>query len=114
MSSTLPSLRNQSAREVEGILASLTLDMLPNPGLGGMESDLAPHVRDRLIQEIRISLGLKRDDKSPEAMSRIYDYLAREMGHAALAGVDIKEVKTRLGDKGELAPLLYKIEFTGS
>ncbi len=114
MISTLPSLRNQSAKEIEGILASLTLDMLPNPGIGGAPSDLTMDVRDRLIQEIRISLGLKMDDKSPAAMSKIYDYLAREMGHAALADVDIKEVKTRLGDKGELAPPLYKIVFTDS
>ena len=64
--------------------------MLPNPGIGGIASDLTPDIRDRLIQEIRISLGLKKDDKSAAAMSRIYDYLAREMGHAALADVDIK------------------------
>ena len=114
MNSTLPSLRNQSAEEVQGILASLTLDMLPNPGISGVTSDLTADVRDRLIQEIRISLGLKRDDNSPQAMSRIYDYLAREMGHAALANVDIKEVKTRLGNKGELTPPLYKIVFTDS
>jgi hypothetical protein len=114
MNSNLPSLKNQSAEEVQGILASLTLDMLPNPGISGVPSDLTADVRDRLIQEIRISLGLKRGDNSPEAMSRIYDYLAREMGHAALANVDIKEVKTRLGDKGELAPPLYKIVFTDS
>jgi hypothetical protein len=113
MSSSLPSLRNRSATEIEGILASLTLDMLPNPGIG-MASDLTSDVRDRLIQEIRISLGLKRDDKSREAMSRIYGYLAQQIGNAALAGVDIKEVKSRLGDKGELAPPLYKIEYTDS
>lgn len=114
MNSTLPSLRNQSAKEVEGILASLTLDMLPNPGISAMGSDLTPDVRDRLIQEIRISLGLKRGDDSPRAMSRIYEYLAREMGNAALADVDVQEVKTRLGDKGELAPPLYKVAFTDS
>ena len=114
MSSTLPSLRNQTPKEIEGILASLTLDMLPNPGIGRTPSDLSEDVRDRLIQEIRISLGLKMDDKSPAAMSKIYDYLAREMGHAALADVDIKEVKTRLGDRGELAPPLYKIVFMDS
>jgi hypothetical protein len=114
MNSTLPSLRDQSATEIEGILANLTLEIMPNPGISGTGSDLTTDFRDRLIQEIRISLGLKRDDKSPEAMSRIYDYLAREMGQAALADVDIKEVKARLGDKGELAPPLYKIVFSDS
>jgi hypothetical protein len=98
--STLPSLRDQSAKEVEGILPNLTLDMLPNPGIGVMESDLTPDARDLLIQEIRISLGLKMGDNSPRAMSRIYEYLAREMGNAALADVDLKEVRTRLGNKG--------------
>ena len=114
MNSTLPSLRDQSAKEVEGILASLTLGLLPNPGLSVMGSDLTSDVRDRLIQEIRISLGLKMGDNSPRAMSRIYEYLAREMGNAALTGVDLKEVRTRLGDKGELAPPLYKVVFTDS
>src|SRR5258705_11496608 len=114
MSSTLPSLKNQSAKEIEGILANLTLDVLPNPGTasGGRISDLAPDVRERLIREIRISLGLKSDDTSSRAMSKIYEYLAEELGRAALAGVDINEVKTRLGERGQLAPSLYKIVFT--
>lgn len=114
MISTLPSLSQQTAKEVEGTLASLTLGMLPNPGVGDnrYQSDIAPELHERLIHEIRVSLRLKRDDKSPQAMAKIYDYLAKEIGRAALAGVDIKEVKTRLGQRGDLAPSLYEIEFT--
>src|SRR6266545_1785548 len=113
MISTLPSLRQQSPQEIEGILANLTLGMLPNPGVGESryQSDIAPELRQRLINEIRISLRLKRDDKSPQAMAKIYEYLAREIERAALVGADISQVKTRLGERGDLAPSLYKIEF---
>jgi len=113
MISTLPSLRQQSPQEIEGILANLTLGILPNPGVGDnrYQSDIAPEFHQRLIQEIRVSLRLKRDDKSPQAMAKIYEYLAREIERAALVGVDITEVKTRLGERGDLAPSLYKIEF---
>lgn len=113
MISTLPSLSGQSAKEVEGILANLTLEMLPNPGISeGENSGLTPDLRNQLIHEIRVRLRLKRDDNSPQAMSRIYDYLAKEIGRVALAGVDIKDVKNRLGQRGDLATSLYKIEFT--
>lgn len=112
MTSTLPSLSRQTAEEVEGILANLTLALLPNPGIGGgFQSDLTPELRDRLIKEIRISLRLKAGDESPKAKARIYDYLAREIERTALARVNINDVKTRLGDRGDLAPPLYKIEF---
>ena len=55
---------------------------------------------------------MKRDDKSSQAMAKIYSYLAREIERAALEGVDISEVKRRLGERGTLAPSLFKIEFT--
>jgi hypothetical protein len=110
---SLPSLNRENPADVEGILANLTLGMLPNPGISH-ESGIPSDLRDRLIHEIRIRLGLKRDDNSPKAMSRIYELLAQEIGRAALADVDIKEVKTRLGDRGELAPPLYKIQFMDS
>jgi hypothetical protein len=45
-------------------------------------------------------------------MAKIYQYLAHEIERAALMGVDISEVKTRLGESGDLAPSLYKFEFT--
>jgi hypothetical protein len=114
MISTLPSLRQQTPQEIEGILANLTLGLLPNPGVGSnrYEPDITPEFHQRLIQEIRVSLRLKRDDKSPQAMAKIYEYLAHEIERAALMGVDISEVKTRLGERGDLAPSLYKIEFT--
>src|SRR5258706_16419568 len=110
---SLPSLNRENPADVEGILANLTLGMLPNPGVSE-EPSIPSDLRDRLIHEIRIRLGLKRDDNSPRALSRIYELLAKEIGRAALADVDIKEVKTRLGDRGELAPPLYKIQFMDS
>jgi hypothetical protein len=108
---TLPSLKGENPAEVEGILANLTLGMLPNPGISE-EPSLSRELRDRLIHEIRIRLGLKRDDNSPKAVSKIHDYLAKEIGRVALANVDIKEIKSRLGQRGDLASPLYKIEFT--
>src|SRR5260370_5715724 len=108
---SLPSLTGKDHAKVEGILANLTLGMLPNPGISEAPS-LPRELLDRLIQEIRIRLRLKRDDNSPKAMSKIYDYLAKEIGRVALANVDVKEIKSRLGQRGDLASPLYKIEFT--
>ncbi len=79
---SLPSLNGEDPAKVEGILANLTLGMLPNPGISE-EPSLPRELRDRLIHEIRIRLRLKRDDNSPKAMSKIYDYLAKEIGRAS-------------------------------
>ncbi|MGI9066519.1 MAG: hypothetical protein ACR2HX_08950 [Pyrinomonadaceae bacterium] len=112
MISTLPSLSGENPADIEGILANLTLGLLPSPVVSGSESELPPVLRARLIHDLRIRLRLKRDDNSPEAMSKIYDYLAKEIGRIALANVDIKEIKSRLGQRGDLASTLYQIEFT--
>ncbi len=108
---SLPSLNGREPAEVEGILANLTLGMLPSPTL--TEEPSPPNeLRERLINEIRIRLRLKREDYSPKAMSKIYEYLAKEIGRVALAQVDVKEIKSRLGQRGDLAAPLYKVDFT--
>ena len=112
MISTLPSLNLENPAEIEGILANLTLGMLPNPDIRVVESNLSPELRDRLIHGSRIRLRLKRDDNSLKAMSKICDYLAKEISRVALANADINEIKSRLGQRGDLASPLYKIEFT--
>lgn len=108
---SLPSLNGREPAEVEGILANLTLGMLPSPTLTE-ESSPPKELRERLINEIRIRLRLKKEDYSSKAMSKIYDYLAKEIGRVALAQVDVKEIKSRLGQRGDLAASLYKVEFT--
>lgn len=110
---TLPSLNHVNPADVEGILANLTLGMLPNPGISD-EPSLPTELRDRLVHEIRIRLRLKRDDTSPKAMAKIYDLLAKEIERVALAKVDIKEIRSRLGQRGDLAPSLYTIIFMDS
>lgn len=111
MSSTLPSLRNQPAEEVEAVLANLTLAMLPNPGIQpeGEGFLLEPSLKDRLLQEIRIRLGLRRDDNSPKAISRIHQYLSEEMRRATLSKTNISEVRARIGQRGDLSPQLYQV-----
>src|SRR5687767_2601252 len=101
MNYSLPSLNKLNPAEVEGVLANLTLGMLPSPGISE-EPTLATDLRDRLVHELRIALGLKRDDNSRQAMAKIYGYLAKEISRSALASVDINEVKSRLGQRGDL------------
>lgn len=108
---SLPILNEQNPADVEGILASLTLGMLPSPSISE-EPTLPIELRDRIIHEMRVALRLKRDDNSPTAKAKIYDYLAKEISRAALGNVDIKEIKSRLGQRGDLAPSLYKVEFS--
>jgi hypothetical protein len=88
---SLPSLNRENPADVEGILANLTLGMLPSPNVSE-ESRLPGELRDRLVNEIRMKLGLKKDDNSPKAISRIHDLLAKEIERAALAGVDIRKL----------------------
>ena len=115
MISNLPSLRTRTPKEIEGILASLTLDLLPNPaGHHESSTSLDPELRERLMREIRVSLRLKQTDNSAESMGKIYGLLAEQINRAALSRVDIQDIKRRLGQRGDLAPALYKIEYVNS
>jgi hypothetical protein len=114
MISNLPSLRRLSAKEVEGILSSLALDLSPDPGISAPTKRLNPDLRERLLGEIRVSLRLKKADNSPKSISKIHGYLAEEIQRVALSNVNINDVKTRLGRRGDLVPALYKLEFADS
>src|ERR1700730_2820246 len=110
----LQTLKNCNSREVEAILAKLSASILPNPGIepSVQEQLLDPKLQTELMNEIRLRLGLRRDDDSSKAKARLYRFLAEELTKAALADVDVLEVKTRLGQRGGLSPDLYKIKFS--
>lgn len=111
--SMLNTLKTLDTRTAQGILANLTLEMMPDPGV---PSKVGRHVdaetRDRLLHELRIRLRLKRDDNSPKARALLYKALAEEISGLALAGSKIKEVKARVGQQGLLSPRLYRIDFS--
>lgn len=109
----IPALNNIDPATAQGILATIALQMMPDPGVGSA-ANRAPvdsTFRDKLIQELRVQLRLKRDDYSPKAMAKLYAALAEEINSIALRGEDLNEVKARLGHQGLLSPSQYKITF---
>jgi hypothetical protein len=108
-------LKTLDSRTAQGILANLTLEMMPDPGVPAVPGGprVEPELRDKLIHELRIRLRLKRDDNSPKARALIYSALADEIARLALSGVNVKDVKARVGQQGLLSPSLYRLEFEG-
>jgi hypothetical protein len=106
-------LNNIDPKLAQGILASLALGMIPDPGIE--QPSFVPSVdfdREQLLRDLRARLHLKRDDNSPRAMSKLYGALAEEMKRLSLQGKDLDTVKVRLGQQGSLSPAEYQVIFS--
>src|ERR1700761_1486955 len=109
----LDTLRNLNDHEALILLSSTVHSLLPDPGVGSPLAHVlnAPaESREQLLQELRHKLKLSHDDKSPRAQAEIFNTLSSEISKYALKNVDIRQVKARLGARGDLAPGLYEIE----
>lgn len=110
MLNTLKTIDPQTA---QGILANLTLGMMPNPGVPSSYPNISidSALREQVVHELRIRLRLKKNDNSPKAQALIYAALADEITRLALSGKNINEVRARVGQQGLLSPNQYKLEF---
>lgn len=110
----ITALRNIDPETAQGILANITLDMMPDPGIKSSLNRVPvdSELRDKLIEELRVRLRLKRNDRSLKAMSKLYSALAEEIQSIALQHEDINKIRARLGHQGILSPSQYQIKFT--
>lgn len=104
-------LTNQN-KETEALLAGFTLNLLDS----GIEGASRPpkidsNLQEALFNEIRIRLGLRKNDNSPEALAKIHRLLAEEMSRRALSRAKEQEARARIGDRGDLPASLYDIKF---
>ncbi|HEV7858387.1 MAG TPA: hypothetical protein VGO91_07130 [Pyrinomonadaceae bacterium] len=94
-------------------MANLTLGILPRPDIPeSMAESIDPRLGEKILNELRVHLRLKRNDNSPRALGKLYGALSEEMAKLALKGVDLNVVKARLGQQGSLSPSQYVIKFT--
>lgn len=109
----LNTLKGRNSKEIEILLASLSLDLLPNSPMSPLPHlhKVDPSLRHQLLNEIRHRLGLSPSDNSPAAKTKLYQVLVSEINKVAFDGVDVNKVRERAGQRGYLAPKLYKLEF---
>ena len=109
----LATLKQLPSDEAQHLLAGVTRNFLPDPGVGqvflGEGADSSR--QEQLLAEIRRHLHLDAHDDSPATKTKILEYLTREMSNLILAKADISSIKARLGQRGDLKPSLYRITF---
>jgi hypothetical protein len=109
----LDTLRNLDDHDALMLLSSTVHSLLPDPGVGSRITDVlnAPaQSREQLLHELRHKLKLTDDDQSPVAQAKIFDTLSSEISKYALKNADLRQIRARLGNRGDLDPLSYEVE----
>jgi hypothetical protein len=91
-------LKGYKPEQIEDLLSEVAESLLPNPGVGSSlrSSKISDDLKMKILEEIRSRLGLRFDDKSPEAYGRILESLADEMADQTLLKADLSAVKARV------------------
>lgn len=112
----LKSLEALDRREVERILSGLTVSLLPDPGIGARSPLLTvdPQIYSTVMKDIQHYLRISPSDLSPKNRAKVLEFLSSQMTRVALADADLNRVKTRLGQRGDLRPDQYEIEYLRS
>lgn len=110
----LKTLENKNAREAESLLASVATRLLPQPDMASQEDELSESEAARLLQEIQADLRLDPADQSPEAKTKVLEFLYNEMSKPLKSGPRRDQARARLGQKGYLRPDMYRIRFGDS
>lgn len=109
----LDTLRNLDDHDALILLSSTAHSLLPDPGVGSRITDVlnAPATsREQLLHELRQKLNLREDDQSPRAQAEIFNKLSSEISRYALKNADVRQIKARLGARGDLNPSSYEID----
>jgi hypothetical protein len=111
--SSLTILKDKDPKEVARLLSVVSTSVLPNPEIGDaiLQSEADPKLVREVLNQVRDYLRVKENDYSAKTQSRIYAFLSEEISSVALAGTDLNRIQTRLGNKGELHPSQYQVEF---
>lgn len=112
----LNSLKNLSSERIEQVLASLIQRFLPQPR--DEEPEALPNdlkeLQDSVLAEIQGNLKIEPSDHSTTAKAKILEFLTKEMSEPVVGGARGEQAKIRLGQRGDLRPDFYKIEFGDS
>ncbi|GFO69748.1 hypothetical protein GMLC_33270 [Geomonas limicola] len=108
----IKALRNHDTKTIEGILAALTLKMLPHPYNKPPSLKFDSNILDAVMREVRTKLNIIESDDSSVAQAKLYNFIVNEISRAAFKGKNSDDAKKRLGQKGVLRSDLYKIEYT--
>lgn len=106
----LQTLKHWDSQATAAILAGLSLSLFPADDVNPESLGIDKQLRARLMEEVFQKLNLNPLDRSELTLARVYGFLAKEMGKAALSGADTKEIKKRIGQRGDLRPDLYEIK----
>jgi len=109
----LDTLRNLNDHDALILLSSAVHSLLPDPGVGSRVTDVLnspAKSREQLLHELRHKLKLSEDDESPRAKTEIFNKLSSEISKYALKSADIRQIKARLGARGDLPPGSYEID----
>ena len=108
----LNTLSSYSSREIEGILSSTVLSMLPDPGIypsdEGHSSDL--DIRTRVIDEICQKHKIE-DWDSQEGRSQVMKVISSLIMDTSIPKDKIDSIKASIGHRGILRADRYKIEY---
>jgi hypothetical protein len=90
------------------VLSLAAQRLLPRPG-----DDHTPDQADQAAAaELIKELSKKAVSQAEVDTVAIQEALSREISSYLFTGVDSAEVRARVGDKGALSPLLYKVSFS--
>jgi hypothetical protein len=112
--SQLITLRDKDPKEVARLLSAVSRTLLPNPGVGAMiqTTGADPEFVRAVLSEIRRYLKVREGDQSTRAYTRIFAFLSEEISRSTLPKAVVSNVKTRLGNRGELRPSQYEVKFS--
>ncbi len=108
----LESLKCHEKSEAMDVLARAMGALLPDPLTG--EVSLPAHDDEALslIREVARRFRADLSDLSADQRVRILDHVGQEYSSLALKGVDKKEIRNRLGARGSLAPIQFKVTYS--
>lgn len=109
----LQSLKHLPRDEAERVLSSFANTLLPSPE----ERPVAfpdPALAQHLLQELSRRAEVTHIKNPSEVRGRVFSVLAQELSGYALQSANLDEIKTRLGNRGELRSDYYKIEMPPS
>ena len=110
----LKTLRGRSPDEVEDVIGAIATKILPNPRIEEEYPGVSEELQRQVLMEVQAKLKLKPDDKSPKALGRLYDFFSNALYEAAMGPRGEEEVRSRLGQRGELGPRMYLWDITSA
>jgi hypothetical protein len=93
------------------VLSLAAQRLLPRPGDDHTPDQADQAAAAELIKELSKKAVSRRPQAEVDTVA-IQEALSREISSYLFSGVDSAEVRARVGDKGALSPLLYKVSFS--